>query len=508
MSIDKLEFLNAYDISYNKIYIEKVESNVLNEYFNHIKKIKKQINEYDDELYNKFNIYRYIFNDLILSLNEYSYVFSNLENNELEEISEFFLEYSYYADDKEELKEAFNLLKKIKNGDVKNEIANKLIDIIEQNKTDDIAIVCAHDFSEFSEKNKYKLQRSVTFYNQNQLIKENKIFETLIFIGPPYLFKKYKNIFYGMKIYYIMFEFLGSYNFKNTIIHDNKEANSNLYKNTKVINNDVKELLKPVDYYIDLKEESNYKIDNILKSHRFSEKENQEKFSQGNLINFVSGKYFILGKNAKIRLIRLNISNILENELIVEKLKLNSLHSGDWILIKSETDENLIVNEAKKIIGEHKYYHYLENVKLYKKALLEKSTQFKNLEAFKNDLLKNGINLKDVNTLKTWITLETIKPKVLFEILDYLNFSDVSKKNIFNAAKEINKSHILAGKLILQKLSENIKNINYNDFFNDMAENKEYILETEDKGTFFIEEIEFIVEKPNEFLKKDMNKLF
>ncbi|RIM88140.1 hypothetical protein, partial [Staphylococcus shinii] len=98
MSIDKLEFLNAYDISYNKIYIEKVESNVLNEYFNHIKKIKKQINEYDDELYNKFNIYRYIFNDLILSLNEYSYVFSNLENNELEEISEFFLEYSYYAD--------------------------------------------------------------------------------------------------------------------------------------------------------------------------------------------------------------------------------------------------------------------------------------------------------------------------------------------------------------------------------------------------------------------------
>ncbi|PTH94432.1 hypothetical protein BU105_13450, partial [Staphylococcus xylosus] len=162
-------------------------------------------------------------------------VYRNLKNNELDEISEFFLEYSYFADDKEELKEAFNLLKKIKNGDVKNEIANKLIDIIEQNKTGDIAIVCAHDFSEFSEKNKHKLPQSVTFYNQNQLIKENKIFETLIFIGPPYLFKKYKNIFYGMKIYYIMFEFLGSYNFKNTIIHDNKEANSNLYKNTEVI---------------------------------------------------------------------------------------------------------------------------------------------------------------------------------------------------------------------------------------------------------------------------------
>ncbi|MDT3982771.1 hypothetical protein RPN65_03485, partial [Staphylococcus ureilyticus] len=172
-----------------------------------------------------------------------------------------------------------------------------------------------------------------------------------------------------------------------------------------------------------------------------------------------------------------------------------SLKIGDWILIKSDSDENLIKNEAKKIIGEHKYNHYLENVKLYKKSLLKKSKNFESLEGFKSELKNHGINLKDINTLKTWISLETVKPKSLMEILNYLNFSDIGKKNIFHSAKEINKTHILAGKLILQKLSENIKEINYTEFINEMSENREYILETEDKGTYFIEEIEFISEK-------------
>lgn len=384
-----------------------------------------------------------------------------------------------------------------------------MVEIIKQNRSGDIAIVCVRDFTIFSEKSNDELTQNITFYNPSQLLKENKIFETLIFIGPPYIFPKYRNIFYGNKIYYIMFDFLNSGNFQNKIIHNNKEANSNLYKNVEVINEEEPTTLKSVDYYIDLKEEINYKIDKILKTHTISESENQipEKFGQGNLISFVNDKYFIMAKNAKIRVIRLNNSNKLKNELTVEKLNLNSLKIGDWILIKSDSDENLIKNEAKKIIGEHKYNHYLENVKLYKKSLLKKSKNFESLEGFKSELKNHGINLKDINTLKTWISLETVKPKSLMEILNYLNFSDIGKKNIFHSAKEINKTHILAGKLILQKLSENIKEINYTEFINEMSENREYILETEDKGTYFIEEIEFISEKTKDFLKKDMNRL-
>lgn len=509
MSINKLKFLNAYDTSKNNIYIEKIQSDTLKEYHKYIREFTKKINEFDDEeLATKFKVYKYLFNDLILTLNEYNQVFTNLEDSILDEISDFFREYSQYSDG-EELKRSFNLLKKIKSGEVENKIANRLIEIIKQNESDDIAIICLRDFSLFRENINNKFSHSINFYNQSQLLKENKLFETLIFIGPPYLFPKYNNIFYGKKIHYIMFDFLSSYNFKNTIINNNNRINSNLYENVELIKKEESDTLQPIDYYIDLKEENSYKIDKILKTHKISENgsQMQEKFSQGNLISLVNDKYFIIDKDSKIRVIRLNNTNKSEKELTVEKLKLNSIKKGDWILIKSDSDENLIINEAKKIIGEHKYYHYLENIKLYKKALLKKSRDYKNLEAFKNELIKNGINLKDVNTLKTWITLETIKPKSLMEILSYLNFSEISKKNIFYAAKEINKSHILAGKLILQKLSENIKEINYADFVNEMSEEKEYILETEDKGTFFIEEIEFISEKTKSFLKKDMNRL-
>ncbi|MDT3982197.1 hypothetical protein RPN65_00580, partial [Staphylococcus ureilyticus] len=109
------------------------------------------INDYDDEeLAYKFNFYKYFFNDLILTLNEYKHVFTNLEVDDLEEITAFFKEYSQYSDDKEGLKEAFNLLKKIKNGDVENKIANRLVEIIKQNRSGDIAIVCVRDFTIFS----------------------------------------------------------------------------------------------------------------------------------------------------------------------------------------------------------------------------------------------------------------------------------------------------------------------------------------------------------------------
>lgn len=160
------------------------------------------------------------------------------------------------------------------------------------------------------------------------------------------------------------------------------------------------------------------------------------------------------------------------------------------------------------MIGEFKYNHYLEYVKIYKRALLEKFRYFNNLEEFKKELISNKIKLKDVNTLKTWLTIETIKPQSLNEILEYLDFNDVRKRNVIQAATEINKTHITAGKQILKKLSENIRSIDYEDFFEEMSENKEYILTTEDKGKYFIEEIESISEQAKEFLKKDMNRIF
>lgn len=508
LSINKLNFLNTYENSSNKIYIEKVFSDKLYEVN---KCIKLFLNEMkyieDEEVEHSLNAYKYFFNGLLLTVNDYSEVFKNLDSDDLSEIREFSREFYQLTSYPDELEKSFNLLKELKNDRLENNLAKKLLEIIDKaTSKEDIAIVCYKDSSKFREENSNKLtKKSITFYSSSQLLKESKIFEKLIFIGPPYLFRKYKNIFQGKKIHYIMYSFLGDFSFQQPVIKSNYKINSNIFKNVKIEKNSESNQL---EYKIDLNEESKNKINKILNKHKVSENENQEKIAEGNLIKFLNNKYFIMPKNVKVRTIKLDVEELSENKFIVEKLKLNHLKKGDWILIKTDSDENLIKNEAKKIIGEHKYYHYLENIKLYKKALLEKSKRHKNLEEFIRELNKNNIHLKDVNTLKTWLTLETIKPKSLIEILNYLKFNDVSKNKIFNSAKEINKNHILAGKLILKKLTENIKNINYDDFVNEMSENKEYILETEDKGTFYIEEIENISYQMKEFMKKDMNRLF
>lgn len=512
MSIDKLNYLNSYEKGNTDIYVKKVKSAILSKFNYYIKRFSILLNRIeDDELIENFHTYKYLLNNFILSLDDYQTIFKNkISEEDISEISNFFNGIVQYGEDKEEVLNAFNIIKSIKNGEVRNEIADQLIDVINQIKSrENIAIICAREFSIFKqEKLKSTVYHNIKFYTPGQLLKENMIFDTVIFIGPPYFFNKFTTIFQGNKIYYILLDFLSDYNFGSPFIKNNIMENSNIYKNVHSISNDSIIDSRIESDEIDLISEKEYKMNKIIKKHKYSNIVNQEKFAEGNLITFVSDNYFIMSKNAKIRVLKLNIGENQENEFNIKKLRFPELKSGDWVLIKKDTDENLIINEAKKLIGEFKYNHYLEYVKIYKRALLEKFRYFNNLEEFKKELISNKIKLKDVNTLKTWLTIETIKPQSLNEILEYLDFNDVRKRNVIQAATEINKTHITAGKQILKKLSENIRSIDYEDFFEEMSENKEYILTTEDKGKYFIEEIESISEQAKEFLKKDMNRIF
>ncbi|MEP9852964.1 hypothetical protein ABDK10_09790 [Staphylococcus aureus] len=512
MSIDKLNYLNKYEKANTNIYIKQVKSNVLTEFNNYIKKFSNFVKSIeDDELIENFHTYKYLLNNFILSLDDYQTIFEDsVSQEDINEITDFFNEIIQYGEEREIVVKALNVIKSIKNGEVKNKASEELINIIKQtNPYEKVAIVCSREFSNFKQKNVNSIgNQNIKFYTPNQLLKENTPFDTVIFIGPPYYFDKFTTIFQGHEIYYIIFDFFSYYNFAGTILKNNQNENSNIYKDVHLILENDNNNVRNVNDEIDLSSEQEYKMNKIIKKHKYSYTDHQERFDKGNLITFASEKYFIMSKSAKVRVLKLNSDKGYKNELNIEKLRFQDLKSGDWVLIKRDTDESLIINEAKKIIGEFKYNHYLEYVKIYKKALLEKLSHFNSLEDFKRELISNQIKLKDINTLKTWLTFETIKPQSLKEILEYLDFSNIRKQNVIDAATQINKTHITAGKQILKKLEENIRNIDYEYFFEEMSENKEYILNTEDKGEYFIEEIENISEQTKEFLKKDMNRIF
>lgn len=512
MSIDKFNYLNGYEKASTDIYIRKVKCTILMEFHYYIKKFSNFVRSLeDDELTEKFHTYKYLLNNFILSIDDYQTIFEDrVSNEDLKEITEFFNEIIQYGEDREVVEKALDVIRIIKNGKVKNKVSTEVIDIIKQTEHyEKIAIVCSREFSNFKQDNLICLgNQNIKFYTPNQLLKEYIFFDTVIFIGPPYFFDKFTTIFQGNKVYYIIFDFFSYYNFDEKIIKNNEYKNSNIYKDVHLMLENDDKNVRRIDDEIDLTSEQEYKMNKIIKKHKYSSTEQQEKFDKGNLITFASEKYFIMSKSAKIRVLKLNNDKGYKNEFNIEKLRFQELKSGDWILIKRDTDESLIINEAKKIIGENTYNHYMEYVKIYKKALLEKLKKFNSLEDFKRELIRNEIKLKDVNTLKTWLTIETIKPQSLKEILEYLNFNNIRKNNVIEAATQINKTHITAGKQILKKLEENIRNIDSENFVEEMPENKEYILNTEDKGEYYVEEIENISEQAKEFLKKDMNRIF
>ncbi|WP_170168037.1 hypothetical protein, partial [Staphylococcus piscifermentans] len=120
---------------------------------------------------------------------------------------------------------------------------------------------------------------------------------------------------------------------------------------------------------------------------------------------------------------------------------------------------------------------------------------------------KHGIKISTVLLLKNWLFGDTIKPRELEKILNYLSFSDYLVNKTINAADKIIQAHITAGREVIKELNKKIEVIDNEEIMEEMSVNEEYVFDLEGVGEFLIQQVQYTPQKVDNISSKDMYKL-
>lgn len=268
-----------------------------------------------------------------------------------------------------------------------------------------------------------------------------------------------------------------------------------------------------VDEQVEYLDNESLEIEKEIRLNSIVEKYSNNKVSEmndnisGYLIPFTNGKVFISPENAKLHV--LSVENSIDDTKDFKVLKKTSekLKVNDWIIIKNYTTATYLAKVAKNIIGENNYDECMTYINNYKSELVSKMNEIGNVESLYRDMKQQGIKISTVLLLKNWLFGETIKPRELEKILNYLRFSDYLANKTINAADKIIQAHITAGREVIKELNKKIEDIDNEEIMEEMSVNEEYVFDLEGVGEFLIQQVQYTPQKVDNISSKDMYKL-
>lgn len=268
-----------------------------------------------------------------------------------------------------------------------------------------------------------------------------------------------------------------------------------------------------VDEQVEYLDNESLEIEKEIRLNSIVEKYSNNKVSEmndnisGYLIPFTNGKVFISPENAKLHV--LSVENSIDDTKDFKVLKKTSekLKVNDWIIIKNYTTATYLAKVAKNIIGENNYDECMTYINNYKSELVSKMNEIGNVESLYRDMKQQGIKISTVLLLKNWLFGETIKPRELEKILNYLRFSDYLANKTINAADKIIQAHITAGREVIKELNKKIEDIDNEEIMEEMSVNEEYVFDLEGVGEFLIQQVQYTPQKVDNISSNDMYKL-
>ncbi|MBW0764003.1 MULTISPECIES: DISARM anti-phage system protein DrmE domain-containing protein [Mammaliicoccus] len=507
MGINKIKLLNNYSNQYSSIHNIKVHSkemeNLLTQ-FNYIKKELKLLglDEFDED----YRSLKYIFFNLINTLKPYDEELNNKFDNE------DWKNFSYFIKKLDAINENISiyvrqlvkLIKLFKSGEIQNNLkfeVDKLIDSLSEST----AVILINRNEEALIRNR---DDNLEFYSVNTFINNDKLYDNLVMIGSSIYFNKFDTIFMAKEIYYINFDFYKNYLRKESLI-ENNHFNSNIFKMVNSYKEKNKNENKLIEEHYEMEKAENiYLLEKLINQYQLNERHDLKKKIFATICGLKSGAHILLTKNNTIRSLSLSYDNENNLNLVVENKKINQLVKENWIIIKSITENIYLERKSKEIISEEKYNEYKKCIHDYKKALKLKLNELMSIEELYKDMKKHNVKISNLNTLKTWINEETIRPRNLDQILNYLNYKNEEIIKTINAADTINKLHIKVGKDLSKSLQFIISKLDSNDIYESMILYNTFSFKVEDVGEFFIEEVSFISEEQVEIDRKNLNKIF
>lgn len=368
LSIKAINFLNRYEAETTKITQAKVSSIKITQLYKSYIKIMKVLKDNDENNCEKdLKLLRNFIYRTILNVDSYKNIILAYNKVEFEFLKELLKElFLNFEELKEDIKIIIEILKEFKSSTIENPIEEKINEFINKIGKKESAIIITP-----FEVEKVMNDLDINFSKESDYLKSFKIYDYVFFIGSPHIYKKSQSIFMGKNIIYIYYDFFESYKFLYPLINNNYPSNVQLYKNTHVSHFIENQIIYSEEVGAEELEIENerVKIESILKKNNINDLNNSDSH-EGSIITFFNDKYYILAKGSKFYKVKNNIVYGDSNKIIT-RTGLDKLTTDDWVIIKSNTESNFILEKSKDILGDSLHSRFWYLISLYKKALIE-----------------------------------------------------------------------------------------------------------------------------------------
>jgi hypothetical protein len=460
--------------SYKINYI-RVSNPLLNKIYK-ISRNKFSSEEYDNELFGRFLMpLRIALYEISTSLKPYNEILSEEKLKELEVVLNTI---NAIYNDQEEYSQLFDLLRNILS--VEN---NPILDYLKTNvinhSSQSHAIVTKREIEEW-QKDYIKRQtgvKSVEFYTEKAFKKINQCFDFVIFIGNENFFDYSFNSVPRARVCYFFSYNIYDNNFKNNSMfsHLNQASYySTMYKgltinNREIINSYEENRLDPDMSLEDITQANPVqiieepKVSSWVFQDIISKMDNHE---HSNLIEIVpveltQGRIILLAKNERKH-------EILTRGRRLEKKRLESITTDDYLLIRNQSETALIKSIADELFVNQnilEYRNIQKKLKLNLKKLVEKHGTEKLCRLLKKKGLESISELKINHLLKD----ESFKLKNNKEYASLLFLltkgKEESVNKYYNASRKLAAFHIQAGRMISNELRTKIKDLDLSPLY-------------------------------------------
>lgn len=286
--------------------------------------------------------------------------------------------------------------------------------------------------------------------------------DVVIFLGTPsYFDSKFSTIFYGNRII-----FVGYSCFENRLVK--RKPFEDLINQNHQINTIYKNVTFDKGFSgLDFKEAF---VNRIIKKSEETIITQIENIQNIPLEEKVEVKLATISQNNYIFLpIGQKVNVIDRDSLKVSQEKVKDLSIGDLLIFREQNASNMVKEEADIIMG--------NNADIYRKSLekwkkrLRHNVETKGIEKVSKILMNRyEISVAKENNIKNWMSIHSIKPTCLKELLRAFKFDSQEISEILNAANEILSAHISAGhhisRALMDEVDNNLENvINENGFY-------------------------------------------
>ncbi|GGG23883.1 hypothetical protein GCM10007425_17890 [Lysinibacillus alkalisoli] len=321
----------------------------------------------------------------------------------------------------------------------------------------------------------------VPILRASEYLKGGKIYDEVFIIGSPEFYdERFSRVFLARITYFISYDIFQNKIRKTKPFKNIKKSDviDNMYENVR-ISKGIDGQLFEVDFGKALEEQ--FQKDEIIARHEGnSQKLNAIDRVEANLIVLHNNYYTFIPIDSKLR-------KIDSKTLHLSSAKIKDLEPGDWLLFRNNTNTDLIIEVANKLLGEE-HVNHRKWQKIWKRKLrhlIEKNGEEKMIRYLK----KNGITTANPQNLRNWIKEESISMKSFDNLLVALKFDEETQKEIQESSRILNSKHIQAGRFITNQLLneldetivENLIDNGYATFTSPLVEGASFNIEVVDE---------------------------